>query len=157
MIYIFDLDDTLVATQFAVLAAYKAAGVIMPDGAWGRPSKSWLQDTAKHARKNEMYPGMLKLFAKPLPMLDVACALAVDHDVRILTAASMAALVAVREAFPLIASLSVEDYGCTADEKVAKLKSITEGGIYFDDNSRITHYINETLAPTWRAVCACSH
>lgn len=65
--YVFDLDGTLFDTRNLVRQAYLAAGVIMPDDAWGKPAGQWLPELvgfkrwhSVHERKTDIYLHMLR-------------------------------------------------------------------------------------------------
>lgn len=62
---IFDLDGTLVDTRPLVVEAYRRAGVIMPDDAWGKTAEEWLPQCTRfnwrhvHDRKQQFYAELL--------------------------------------------------------------------------------------------------
>jgi phosphoglycolate phosphatase-like HAD superfamily hydrolase len=62
MLFVFDLDGTLIESEAAVRAAYQAAGVTMPPGVWGAPVGDWCTPE-QHAAKQEAYPQMLQQHA----------------------------------------------------------------------------------------------
>jgi len=62
MLYVFDLDGTLIDSQAAVIEAYRAAGVDMPADAWGAPVGDWCSP-AQHELKQKLYPKMLQEYA----------------------------------------------------------------------------------------------
>jgi len=64
MLYVFDLDGTLIESERAVRAGYMAAGVTMPPDAWGKPVGAWCTP-AQHTEKQRVYREMLHLHATP--------------------------------------------------------------------------------------------
>jgi phosphoglycolate phosphatase-like HAD superfamily hydrolase len=94
----FDLDGVLADTKRAVKEAYRVAGVIMPEAAWGKPIEDWLgpetlDDGSSlhlvHEAKQLHYPSMLRRYATPLAGTDVVKLLqAQGHKIIITTHAS---------------------------------------------------------------------
>jgi len=124
---VFDLDGTLVDTREAVRLAYAAAGATMPEWAWGRPWHQWLFDSKVHARKNELYPEYIQRYAQALPLLQVA----LDHDVPVITGASVEAVRAIRARF---GPISVVLNGAGLQQKIDYLNWRAGRGTYVDDD-----------------------
>ena len=128
MLYAYDLDDTLADTKLAVIRAYEQAGITPPEEFWGQPWQAWLEDESIHARKIQIYPGIVRRYVKPLPLADLFR----QTGGYILTGASIESAQAVTEHLNLqpIALMCNLD----ADGKALILNSLAETGIYFDDH-----------------------
>lgn len=123
----FDLDGTLVDSYNAVLASYKAAGVVPPAGFWGKPWREWLDDETAHERKNVAFVSQGIHQTRALPLIR----LFQNNDSLVLTGAS-----------PMAAKFMLSYYGlrpaelfCSLNQvgKIDVLKTFTPG-IYFDDD-----------------------
>lgn len=140
--YIFDLDGTLIDTKRAVQEAYRAAGVEMPESAWGLSAKEWLDDQTGeiHKRKNQFYPGMLAQFAKPMPLLGFA----IKNQSTIITGASPEAVALIREIF------NIENPVFPNLDARAKVSFLLDRpvGLYVDDDIR-TRRLIRTLTCRW--------
>lgn len=141
----FDVDGTLFDTRPLVRAAYRAANVDMPRGAWGRPWREWLPglfggdvDRARerHAVKNEAYLRLLRTHRpRRLPLYWIALGrFSVGEDVRLVTAASETAARALLDGDPLAAALAA----CEADvdRLVAVLRESSRPRVLVDDDAR---------------------
>lgn len=133
MRHVFDLDGTLLDNRRAVREAYREAGVIMPDDAWGRPWQEWLDSEALHKAKNLAYPVMLGIHGRPLPPLrDLERALAMGDAVEILTSASEDA---TQHALAFLGHPDLPRItGASRDEKYNILSRALVAGTYYDDD-----------------------
>ena len=140
---VFDLDGTLADTEALVVRAYELVGVKVPKDMWGKPASSWLpqlvgEDRAAelHHLKNIAYrvlvgtEGVTPLAAAELcrELLDVK-----EYEVGILTGASYDATIAVRRALRLD-NVPILGAGCDLRRKLEVLQSLSQTGLYFDDN-----------------------
>lgn len=144
----FDLDGVLVDTRDAVRMAYREAGVTMPDDAWGKPWREWLDDPQVHANKNRHYADMLRQHATALPLLDYA----EEHRIPIITGASREATRAINIVYGV--HLNVIEWSCSLEKKVSLIKAMRDSdqtGIYVDDNVEACQTITEVV-PDWRAI-----
>lgn len=132
--WVFDLDNTLVYTHTAVIQAYKAAGVIMPPEAWGRPWREWTTQDV-HDRKCKLYPHILKRYA----WTDELFLHAMSMYAPVITGASEAAVIALRELF---GELNVQLMEATRLDKVNWLNEHPVG-IYVDDDEGTRALVKE--------------
>ena len=150
MNYVFDLDGTLFDTKQAVFEAYKAAGVIMPDDAWGKPWHQWLDDETIRQKKQKIYPEYVEKHAKALPLWDMFREM---QDAKmnpiILTGAGSAAVWALMNRYPDLLIPTIR-YELTIEDKISHMGMFDEG-IYFDDSSEAVTIMKERL-PKWQIV-----
>lgn len=141
---VFDMDGTLANTEALVVQAYELIGVKVPDGAWGKPASSWLPQALgseeaaaeAHELKNIAYRVLIAACGvEPLAPADLCRELigVKDYDVGILTGASYDATIAVRRALRLD-NATIFGAGVNLQQKVDILQSLSETGLYFDDN-----------------------
>lgn len=127
MKFIFDLDGTIVDTHRAVKMAYRKAGIVMPDDAWGKTWREWSCPEDVHAEKARIYPNFVREYGRILPAAEL---LRITGG-RVLTGASLAAVRAVQDIldldFPIIAT------ECSAEQKLTHLRREKERVMYFDD------------------------
>jgi len=144
VLYVFDLDGTLIDSGRAVLAAYRAAGLEPPPDFWGKPFNAWSDDWRAHDKKNKLYPEMLKKFGKRLPCADLM-EITGGH---ILTGASRDATLYALQ----FLNLHVEGIhtDCDDAEKLRQLGQQEEPGIYFDDDYRFCQRVRELTK--WQVV-----
>jgi hypothetical protein len=146
---IFDLDGVVVDSREAVEMAYRSAGTVMPEDAWGKPWSEWLTGadaTQIHANKCRVYPQMLRDYALALPLMFYAQ----EHRIPIITGASREAARSVNVTFGV--QLNVIEWSCTREKKVSVLKFLQNTGqlgIYVDDDEEACQEISERTA--WRA------
>ena len=95
MLYVFDLDGTLIESEYAVAAAYRHAGITMPPGAWGKPVGTWCTP-AQHAEKQRAYPEMLRRYATEGRALPLWHSVPAAHRC-VVTGASMSSAIASME------------------------------------------------------------
>jgi beta-phosphoglucomutase-like phosphatase (HAD superfamily) len=135
MLYVFDLDGTLIDSEKAVRESYKAIGVSMPVSAWGQPAGTWATQAQRNA-KNECYRFMLKRYGQMLPLYEqVSIARAI-----VITAASLRATQVVQA---LYGPLNVMLTGATMSDKIRYLRTLAWSGIYVDDNPHARTRVNE--------------
>lgn len=138
---VFDLDGTLIDTREAVREAYLAAGVEMPDAAWGKPWHEWLlqdrttEEAVKiHRKKNELYREALRHYGCILPCLSYALQLGAP----IITGASITGVSHVKAWLDEngYRGLNVALSGATYDLKQMWLNTVhSTRGIYVDDDA----------------------
>lgn len=146
---VFDLDGTLIDTREAVREAYLAAGVEMPDAAWGKPWHTWLPQLPNlrlspeeiHKIKNANYKHCLREHGRVLPCLQYA----VQLDAPIITGASVQAIAHVKtwlseQGYHL---RSVDLFGASYDMKQFWLNT-TSRGIYVDDDVDVRVKLRES-------------
>lgn len=160
MKYVFDLDGTLVDTRRAVFEAYKMAGAIMPDDAWGKPAREWLPQLvgekraeAVHHLKVVAYPAMLVQYVKPLPLLGYA----LHTESPIITGASANSVMIVNSYVHQFLthsrnkSLAIAGFSLSALEKAEWLQRedrfYTENHAYVDDDPAVRQIVKERT--TW--------
>jgi len=148
MLFAYDLDGTLVDNKAAVELAYRLAGANPPEGFFGKPWHTWLDNDLIHRAKTDIYltddavgnmirrRWLCKLYdAKPGP---------------ILTGASP-----VSGAFTLYkASLEVKGpiyYGQSREAKLALLQKLGMVGVWFDDDPLMCEMVKRELSG-WQAV-----
>lgn len=90
--FVFDMDGTIVDSIRAVKEAYKRAGLVLADEAWGKTSKQWKCPPDIHKMKVALYPTILLRMGRRLHAADLLTAM----DGSVLTGASMGAVEAVR-------------------------------------------------------------
>lgn len=128
----FDLDGTLIDTRMAVKAAYKLAGIDMPDWAWGLAWQEWLpkqcgmESSRFHKLKNQHYPRMLERYAEVLPLYQAA----IELRAPVLTGASRQAVESILKLWP---GINVQGCGMMLAEKIIWLNAHAPGH-YVDDN-----------------------
>lgn len=145
MLYVYDLDGTLIDSKIAVEESYKAAGVSPPPDFWGKPFSAWSGDWRAHEMKNELYPEMLKKYGARKFCADLMA----TTEGYILTGASYdAALYAIQFLGLSDATLGIYDE-CDDARKLRKLEELGEG-IYFDDDFRFCQRVKELT--TWQAI-----
>lgn len=156
---VFDLDGVLVDTRPLVVKAYQAAGVTMPQTAWGHSWREWLIDVYSgdeeravqvHERKIKAYEEILRTV--PIPRLacaDVARA-SLDMDVwtYVLTSATYRTTKIILDRIGLT-DMRVLAAECTIPEKAFALRTIPRLGFYLDDNPRLGREVVRS-APGWR-------
>lgn len=135
-IYVFDLDGTLIDTQKAVREAYRIIGVEMPADAWGRPWKEWLNDPFAHQCKNDVYPKMVAMHARALPLFDHATRL----NAPILTGASPGAVHTIKSWFW---GLNIALVGASLEDKARWLNAHERRPLcyYVDDLESARRYV----------------
>lgn len=149
---IFDIDGVIADTREAVADAYREAGVIMPDEAWGHPWPVWLpalvgEEEAPriHRKKTVAYTRLLASgAAHPLAGAEVALwLLDRDVDVGFVTGASHWAARGVLRAVGIDPDL-VFATECSIDDKVIALQHFAPtGGVYVDDDELLGPRIAE--------------
>ena len=145
---VFDLDGVLADTRAIVREAYQRAGVHMPDWAWGQPWEMWLQNPFVHARKQELYHGMIRArLVKPLSGLDLLLWARETWPVGILTSSSEESAKMLVHSFGL-AEDTLLGAGCSADEKREQLQ-LAQAKVYVDDIA--------TNAPITDRICGFVH
>jgi len=128
--FIFDMDGTIVDSQAAVRKAYKKAGLVMPDDAWGKTAAEWDCPPDIHRMKERLYLAVLRSTGMRLHAADF---LATVHG-SVLTGASLAAVDAVqkflRHKFPVVGA------ACDHDTKIMMLRKAAQESrvIYVDDD-----------------------
>jgi hypothetical protein len=143
---VFDLDGTLVDTEYAVIDAYAAVGITYPAEAWGKPWQAWLPKLVGdeevacqiHDLKNVAYLALIdagKVEELPAATLARTLVKIPEFMVTTLTGASLDATAALCDTLGLerVGMLT----GYTLGSKVAWLNG-DHGelpGIYFDDNA----------------------
>jgi beta-phosphoglucomutase-like phosphatase (HAD superfamily) len=146
----FDLDGVLIDTREAVRLAYRAAGVDMPDDAWGRPAFEWLPDLCGkaagrvHVRKNEYYPALLAEHGEVLEMaLRARLLVETGQPTGVLTGASSeateAALALLR--LRLGFEMPIIRTSCSRQDKIDTLAGLAvryPQGVYVDDQDGVT-------------------
>lgn len=141
--YVFDLDGTLFDTEQLVRRAYLAAGVNMPDDAWGKPAREWLPALKGplwpnyHVRKNEIYNRML---IESPPQRTTAARAMVDLstggcETYLLTGASRPAVNLLMHGFQPY-HFKTLGVGCTLDEKLHRVRVVGDPRqtVYVDDD-----------------------
>jgi hypothetical protein len=117
-----DLDGVMIDSRRALVAAYRAAGVEhVPNVPWRA-----FCSAEQHAEKNRVYPEMLRLYARVLPLGHVADLL----DWQVLTGASEASVAAIRSALGL--RLDRVLTGLSAAEKIRWASTYYD--LYLDDD-----------------------
>jgi len=143
-----DVDGTIVNSRELVARAYAAAGVKLPENAWGRRWQDWLVDhlggdydraVEVHRRKTEAYADMLlrtDLRQYALPAARVAAfwrRMCGETHVRYLTASTP------QTAFSIVSRLGIGATlhgGLSYEGRLAHLRAAPAGTIYVDDNMR---------------------
>jgi phosphoglycolate phosphatase-like HAD superfamily hydrolase len=150
--YAFDLDGVLIDTRKANKAAYVAAGVEYPLGAYGRSWQEWLPDACKRAGKDvdvvrdlkaKWYPSALRSYAVHLPLANVIHPIHELHDVTIVTSGSKSN---AQSALDFLGIQGI-DWACnlSSNERVAWLDAFSPG-VYFDDRDDL---FSQLLATGW--------
>jgi hypothetical protein len=141
MLFVYDLDGTLVDSGRAVLEAYRAAGLEPPQDFWGKPFSAWSDDWRAHDRKNELYPEMLQKYGKRLPCADLM-EITGGH---ILTGASREATLYALQFLNLSSACLGIYHGCDDAEKFRRLEQLRRfgEGIYVDDDFRFCRRVKE--------------
>lgn len=131
-LHAFDLDGTLVDNKALVMRAYSEVGVAVPEGAWGKPWRAWLDDPLLHHKKNVRY---LELIEQGFIETTSAYDYVVKHNIHpvVLTGASDVAAAAILErlfprGYTLVAEMSMAD-------KYEYLGYHTEIDRYLDDSA----------------------
>ena len=130
--FIFDMDGTIVDSQKAVRIAYKKAGLVVPEDAWGKTAREWDCPPDIHEMKCRLYPAVLLSTGRRMHAADF---LETVHG-SVITGAGLPAVEAVRKFlrhdFPLVG------HSCTHEMKMDVLRSEAAiGGItvfYVDDD-----------------------
>jgi hypothetical protein len=147
--WVYDLDGVLIDSRAAVEGAYLEVGVIMPDGAWGKPWHEWLpqllgshvEARIVHKRKTDIYPGMIQLLGHELPLAHEArMRMARNEHVYVLTGASMRCMKAALRVCEL-QHATILGFGCEIATKVAALDQLSQHhahGVYYDDQPGVT-------------------
>lgn len=142
--FVFDIDGVLIASRRLVTYAYQAAGVEMPDAAWGLPWQEWLPDLLgdydaagrAHEAKTRVYLEMLEddLSTFRLPSADIAAGLERSRpsSVSYITGASPKAARAVLGRLGLDSSRLIGSE-VPVSARAPYLRIIGERGVYFDD------------------------
>jgi hypothetical protein len=145
VLYVYDLDGTLIDSHDAVVAAYKAAGITPPADFWGKPFSAWCDANFAHEKKNELYPAMLQKYGKRLPLADL-CWLTGGV---ILTGASEEATLSCLGFLGLLSEVTEIYAGCDDAAKLRYLMA-NKTGIYFDDDFRFCQRVRELTK--WQAI-----
>lgn len=134
MIYVFDLDGTLIDSEATVRAAYEMAGTQMPDDAWGKPWQSWC-GIYYHSRKCEFYNQMLHEIPTLPPMDLLKEMTAAGENVGILTGASHEALAGIMHLHGIDGVRKIGWSATLADKEYALLFLASKDGdlVYIDD------------------------
>ena len=140
---VFDLDDTLYHTSDAVKRAYRQAGVVMPDGAQGRPWHEWLptylecsvQDAQfVHQRKNDIYVDMI--VSSEIEMTSAYSIFTRESDATVITGASRPAALALLAQNDHESRLALSE-ASWRDKSYYLFSSSLENAIYIDDNDQL--------------------
>jgi phosphoglycolate phosphatase-like HAD superfamily hydrolase len=150
--YVFDLDGTLVNSRAAVTEAYRRAGVVMPEDAWGKPWQEWLVDPVTralrhdvHNEKNRIYLSVLEELGQHTD-LGLRVRMGFGAPATVITGASPQAVQSMRQCGLLSDTVKVEAYHLTAIGKVDWLA--THGwGTYVDDDPRVRQLVKSFT--TW--------
>jgi phosphoglycolate phosphatase-like HAD superfamily hydrolase len=151
---VFDLDGVLVDTREAVRQAYKDAGVIMPDDAWGKPWQSWLIEMCSdyrtamlvHAEKDVQYKRLIE--HNCVQLLPPMVLLRTLHQsgvvkVGVATGASESATGELTRRFH-ISDVPVYGTSMTPEAKALILPGVAPFGVYIDDH--------KVEIPGWRTI-----
>ena len=138
MCYVFDLDGTLVDTRQAVVEAYRAIGVEMPEDAWGKPYREWLPQPKwqLHEQKAVVYPTTLARFGKKLGLYDFVKA----KGYPVLTGASYSATLTIQREWGV---LNIVGYGMRLEQKAYQLNKNFPHCTYVDDLESARAFIKE--------------
>lgn len=128
--FIFDMDGTIIDSRRAVREAYKSAGIVLPDDAWGKTASEWGCPPDVHKMKAALYPTILLRVGRRLHAADL---LKITNG-SVLTGASLEAVEAVRAA--LDHSFPLAGAGCDQGEKMRVLADNAHAYpvIYVDDD-----------------------
>jgi hypothetical protein len=128
--FIFDMDGTIVDSYLAVRAAYKKAGLALPEDAWGKTAAEWDCPQAVHEMKKRLYPTILRSHGRRLHAADL---LEIVHG-HVLTGASIEAVDAVRKFLGF--KFDVVGHSCNQDRKINILRQLSREHkiIYVDDD-----------------------
>jgi phosphoglycolate phosphatase-like HAD superfamily hydrolase len=146
VLYVYDLDGTLIDSKRAVVEAYKAAGINPPDDFWGKPFSAWCDANVAHERKNDLYPEMLKKYGKRLPTADLMA----ETGGHILTGASYDATLYALGFLGLMTVVDCIYDSCDDATKLRQLEKLGESGFYFDDDFRFCQRVRELTK--WQAI-----
>lgn len=145
MLFIFDLDGTLIDNEAAIDAAYHRAGVIRPPVTrlTGAPCDlSWCTPE-EHAAKAVFYAEELRTHARIGNATEIYYALRAIHaPIALLTGASMSGTQASLEWLNI--SKSVFDHvwtGCTMDAKIDIIKHLLTEVVYIDSDVETASHI----------------
>ena len=134
MIWLFDMDGTLVDTLRATREAYRKAGMKMPEGAWGKPWYDWCTEEV-HKEKQRIYPNTLREFGRILPAAELFKIVGGS----ILTAASARSVEAVMQLLDIAPELQGDMHTeCSAQDKIDIINDMwllhQSKVVYVDDN-----------------------
>lgn len=154
MIYVFDLDGTLLDTYAAVREAYRLAGADPPSDFWGKPWHAWLDDPAVHKRKNEIYRHVAKTLVRPLPFYHFIERLESWHFY-IMTAGSPDAVEMLTGHFDALGYASGYFTEVSLADRIEALKALDNAhgtGLYVDDDATTCREIKLAF-PDWQVTC----
>lgn len=155
---VFDLDGVLFDTREQVTAAYRNAGVEMPDYAWSKPWREWLPGVCngdldeafiRHENKNKHYLDDIAANGlTPLAGYEVFNILRNQPRIATVGVLTGASRVAVDEIFKYYRwdrdAVTLYGAGMTQRSKLDTLLNLNRHGIYVDDNP--------FEVPGWRVV-----
>lgn len=151
-----DLDGTLLDNRCAVERAYRVVGA--PDPMFGYPGGEEL--APYRAKKNAIYPNMLRKYARPLPLNHLLLYLVrvTGMTVHILTSASTEGARCSLDflGWPPADCPQVQLYtALTLEQRIATLYGLGRG-IYFDDSEGNLNQIYNNLGKSWQLCTAWS-
>lgn len=127
--FVFDMDGTIVDSYAAVREAYKRAGLVLPDDAWGKPAHEWGCTSHVHKMKSSLYPMILLRLGRRLHAADLL------HMTNgsVLTGSSEAGVNAVKKF--LKHGFEVSGFACSAEDKLTILdKKAHKARVFYVDD-----------------------
>jgi hypothetical protein len=146
-VIVFDLDGTLIDNEEAVRYAYLRAGVVMPQGAWGKPVGDWCTKE-QHKQKQTYYFTSLAEYGRKglaIPYWDNC-----NDNKRVITGASKISACESLD-FLGIPHAYLALYGASIREKIAWIKGVmtSQSAVYIDSDPEIAKEIEKE---TWCSV-----
>jgi hypothetical protein len=144
MNFVFDLDETLVATKKANYEAYLSIGVVPPEDFWKTPWESYCSK-AVHDKKQSAFKRELMLHGDWLPCYE----LLKYYGGQIITNASDRSVEIVTEVFPPLRRYKITN-NLSHDKKIDWLQNAKPIGVYWDDQCEFIKRVREETK--WQAI-----